>query len=84
MGWQDFIALGVVLGALLHLLNLARRALFASDSHCATGCGKCPSSRAGVIARLQRAASAPRAAAPIGPILTIAPPPKKGGPSGRR
>lgn len=74
MGWQDCVALGVVFGALFYLLNLARSALFAGKSECATGCGKCPSSRAGVIARLQRA---PRAAAPIGPILTIAPPRKK-------
>lgn len=78
MGWQDVVALAVVLGALLHLLRIARRTLFGGKSNCASGCGKCSSSRSNVIARLQRA---PRAAAPIGPILTIAPPPKKGGSS---
>jgi len=84
MGWQDFVVLGVVFAALLHLLNLARRALFGGGSSCASGCGKCPSSRGNVIARLQQASRGPRAAAPIGPILTIAPPPKKGGPSAAR
>ena len=75
MGWQDCVALSVDFGALLYLLNLARAALFANKSHCASGCGKCPSSRANLIDRLQRS---PRAAAPIGPILTIAPPKKRG------
>jgi len=81
MGWQDCVALAVVLGALLHLLKIARRTLFGGKSNCASGCGKCSSSRSNVVARLQRAARGPRAAAPIGPILTIAPPPKKSGPS---
>ncbi len=81
MGWQDCVTLAVVLGALLHLLNLARRALFGGKSHCASGCGKCSSSRSNIVARLQQASRGPRAAAPIGPILTIAPPPKKSGSS---
>lgn len=80
MGWQDFVALGVVLGALLHLLNLARRALFGGKSHCSN----CASSRTNFVSRIQQSARGPRAAAPIGPILTIAPPRKKSEPTGAR
>lgn len=73
MGWQDYIVLGVVLGALLHLLNLARRALFGGKSSCA----KCASSRTNFVSRIRQSARGPRAVVPVGPILTIAPPRKK-------
>lgn len=82
MGWQDCVALAVVFGALLHLLNIARRALFGGQSHCSN----CASSRTSFVSRIQQTARGPRSrsAAPIGPILTIAPPRKKSEPTGAR
>lgn len=42
MGWQDLVAIGVVLGAVVYLSSLGWRGLIGGKSGgCGTSCGKC-------------------------------------------
>jgi hypothetical protein len=42
LGWQDFVALGIVFAALAYLARLAGNAFARKGgSGCASGCGKC-------------------------------------------
>jgi hypothetical protein len=47
LGWQDFVAIGIVLLAVGYLARLALGALTRKEkSGCGAGCGKCSSPRA--------------------------------------
>ena len=47
MGWQDVIAIGIVFGVLLYLVNLlvGRVRRSGSGRGCGSSCGKCSSSK---------------------------------------
>lgn len=64
MGWQDAVAIGVVLGASLYLISLVWRGVAGEKSAgCGTACGKC--SAGGGRAPAQVVSIGPPAAAKV-------------------
>ncbi len=59
MGWQDVVAIGVVLGAALYLASLVWRGVSGDKSAgCGSACGKCSSGRADAVVTIGLAPAA--------------------------
>ncbi|WP_165245186.1 hypothetical protein [Paludisphaera soli] len=59
MGWQDAVAIGVVIGAALYLLGLVWRGVAGEKSAgCGSACGKCSSAAGEPIVTIGPAPSA--------------------------